>query len=99
VDRRKRIEILIRAYEDDLVGYKSLVRDFEERISELRSAICELQGKRVDAENEIKVLRLILTDPDGNWTPSLEYHEEKRRNEKGWFTPKVLEGGCNEQSM
>jgi len=91
--KKERIELLIQAYTDDIESYDLLEKDFRKKISELQDTIRELRGRRVYAKNEIKALRLILTDPEGPWTPGVESHEERRRQKRGWSTPAVLESG------
>lgn len=77
MDKKERMEALIQAYEESVKSYELLMCDFQKRVSEMQDSIRDLGGKRIDARNEIKALRLLLTDPEGNWTPGLKSHEEK----------------------
>jgi len=91
--KKERIELLIHAYTDDIHSCEVLRKDSQRKVSELQGVICELRSLKIEAENEVRALRLMLTDPEGNWTSGVESHEERRRERHGWFTPEVLQSG------
>jgi len=91
--KKERIELLVQAYEDNIESYTLLETDFRKKIVELRDTIHKLRRRKIDAQNEIQALRLMLTYPDGPWTPSLESREDHRRQRQGWFVDAVLEAG------
>ena len=70
---------------------KNLIEFYEREIDAIRDEIDRRKGniefeqrmitsadlREIEMENTLKSLKLILTDPQGNWIPGITHHEEK----------------------